>query len=105
MRTQCEQDALLDSAKARVLVVDDEPAVRKMLTTLLSQAGVSCSSAANAYEAIVDAFFAVGEAAWQLIRADSRTASITKIICDDSLSLASARVLTSQVSQLERVAN
>jgi response regulator RpfG family c-di-GMP phosphodiesterase len=54
---------------------------------------------------IVDAFFAVGEAAWQLVSADSQTASIHKIICGNGLPLASARALTSQVSQLERVAN
>jgi len=52
MRTQCEQDALIDSAAARVLVVDDEPAVRKMLTTLLSRAGVPCGAAASAREAL-----------------------------------------------------
>jgi putative nucleotidyltransferase with HDIG domain len=57
------------------------------------------------YPEIVDAFFAVGEAAWQVIRADSRTASINKIIHGDSSSLASARALTSQVPQLEKVAN
>ncbi len=52
MRAPCEQDASADSAAARVLVVDDEPAVRKMLTTLLSQASVPCSAAANAREAL-----------------------------------------------------
>jgi HD-GYP domain-containing protein (c-di-GMP phosphodiesterase class II) len=57
------------------------------------------------YPEIVDAFFAVGEAAWHRIRADSRTASINKIICGDSLNLASARALSSQVPQLEKVAN
>jgi ActR/RegA family two-component response regulator len=55
MRTQCEQDALLDSPAVRVLVVDDEPSVRKVLTTLLSQAGVACSAAANAREALTHA--------------------------------------------------
>jgi DNA-binding response OmpR family regulator len=104
-RTQCEQDASADSAAARVLIVDDEPSVRKMITTLLSQAGVPCGAAANACEAVADAFFAVGEVAWQLIRADSRTASINKIICGESLRSASARALTSQVPQLEKVAN
>jgi response regulator RpfG family c-di-GMP phosphodiesterase len=43
---------LVDSAAAQVLVVDDEPSVRKMLTTLLSQAGVPSSAAANAREAL-----------------------------------------------------
>jgi len=57
------------------------------------------------YPEIVDAFFAVGEVAWQLIMANSRTASINKIIRGDSSSLASARALTSQVPQLEKVAN
>jgi putative nucleotidyltransferase with HDIG domain len=36
-----------------VLIVDDEPAVRKLLATLLSQAGISSSSAANPREALV----------------------------------------------------
>jgi HD-GYP domain-containing protein (c-di-GMP phosphodiesterase class II) len=54
---------------------------------------------------IVDAFFAVGEAAWQLISADSQTASIHKIICGNGLTLASARALTSRVPYLEKVAN
>ena len=54
---------------------------------------------------IVDAFLAVGEDAWKLISADSQTTSIHKIICGDGLTLASARALTSQVTQLEKVAN
>ena len=54
---------------------------------------------------IVDAFFAVGEDAWKLIGAGSQTTSIHKIICGDGLTLASARALTSQVTQLEKVAN
>jgi response regulator RpfG family c-di-GMP phosphodiesterase len=54
---------------------------------------------------IVDAFFAVGEDAWKLIGADSQTTSIHKIICGDGLTLAAARALTSQVPQLEKVAN
>ena len=57
------------------------------------------------YPEIVDAFFAVGEAAWHRIRADSRTASINKIICGDSLSLASPQELISHVPQLEKVAS
>jgi response regulator RpfG family c-di-GMP phosphodiesterase len=54
---------------------------------------------------VVDAFFAVGEAAWRLISVDSQTASIHKIICGNGFTLASARALASQVSQLEKVAN
>jgi HD-GYP domain-containing protein (c-di-GMP phosphodiesterase class II) len=57
------------------------------------------------YPEIVDAFFAVGEAAWHRIRADSRTASINKIICGDSLNLASPQELISHVPQLEKVAS
>ena len=41
-----------DSAAVRVLIVDDEPAVRKLLATLLSQAGISSSAAANPQEAL-----------------------------------------------------
>jgi response regulator RpfG family c-di-GMP phosphodiesterase len=52
MFAECEQDASAERAAARVLVVDDELSVRKMLTTLLSQAGVPCSAAANAREAL-----------------------------------------------------
>src|SRR4029077_4690764 len=57
------------------------------------------------YPEIVDAFSAVGEAGWQRIRAYSRTASINRIICGDSLSLASPEELISRVPQLEKVAN
>jgi response regulator RpfG family c-di-GMP phosphodiesterase len=52
MRPLVEQHASRDLAAARVLIVDDEPSVRKVLTTLLLQAGVSCSSAANPCEAL-----------------------------------------------------
>jgi response regulator RpfG family c-di-GMP phosphodiesterase len=52
MRTQYEQNAWAECASARVLVVDDEISVRKVLTTLLSQAGVPCSAAANPPEAL-----------------------------------------------------
>jgi len=52
MRTLCEQIASADLSAARVLIVDDEPSVRKVLTTLLLQAGVSCSAAANPHEAL-----------------------------------------------------
>jgi response regulator RpfG family c-di-GMP phosphodiesterase len=52
MRTQCEPNASGDFAAARVLIVDDEPSVRKVLATLLSQAGISCSAAANPHEAL-----------------------------------------------------
>ena len=52
MRTLCEQTASVDLTAARVLIVDDEPPVRKVLTTLLSHAGVSCSAAANPQEAL-----------------------------------------------------
>jgi len=52
MPAQFEQEALARSATARVLVVDDELSVREMLTTLLSQAGVPCSAASSAREAL-----------------------------------------------------
>ena len=52
MPTHVEQEAPTHSAVGRVLVVDDEVAARKMLTTLLSQAGVLCSAASSAHEAL-----------------------------------------------------
>src|SRR5260221_938728 len=51
---------------------------------------------------IVDAFFAVGEAAWRLISVNSQTASIHKIICGNSSTLTSAQALASQAPQLEQ---
>jgi response regulator RpfG family c-di-GMP phosphodiesterase len=51
-RAQFEQPDSADSAAGRVLVVDDELAVRKMLITLLSQAGVACDAAADVREAL-----------------------------------------------------
>jgi putative nucleotidyltransferase with HDIG domain len=50
--TQFERDVSPDFASGRVLVVDDELVVRTMLTTLLSQAGIPCSAAASAAEAL-----------------------------------------------------
>ena len=41
------------SVIAPVLIVDDEPAVRKVLATLLSQAGISSKPAANPQEALL----------------------------------------------------
>ena len=42
----------MNAAAKHVLLVDDEPAVRKMLGVMLSQAGLACQSAANAKEAL-----------------------------------------------------
>jgi response regulator RpfG family c-di-GMP phosphodiesterase len=47
-----KSEASTDVAAVRVLIVDDEPSVRKVLATLLLQAGVSCSAAANPHEAL-----------------------------------------------------
>src|SRR2546421_319840 len=52
MRAQLAHEVCVDPAASRVLVVDDELAVRQMLTTLLSQAGVPCSAAADPCEAL-----------------------------------------------------
>jgi response regulator RpfG family c-di-GMP phosphodiesterase len=53
MRTLCAQQPSLVSFIAPVLIVDDEPAVRKVLATLLSQAGISSKVAANPQEALL----------------------------------------------------
>lgn len=53
MRTPCAQQPSLVSFIAPVLIVDDEPAVRKVLATLLSQAGISSKVAANPQEALL----------------------------------------------------
>jgi response regulator RpfG family c-di-GMP phosphodiesterase len=52
MPTPFEKEASTHSTAGRVLVVDDEVAARKMLTALLSQAGVLCSAASSAHEAL-----------------------------------------------------
>jgi response regulator RpfG family c-di-GMP phosphodiesterase len=52
MQTRCEQNSPIDLAATRVLIVDDEPSVRTVLATLLLQAGLSCSAAANPQEAL-----------------------------------------------------
>jgi response regulator RpfG family c-di-GMP phosphodiesterase len=39
-------------AEVRVLIVDDESSVRKVLATLLLQAGISCSAAADPHDAL-----------------------------------------------------
>ena len=53
MRTPCAQPPSPVSVTAPVLIVDDEPAVRKVLATLLSQAGISSKPAANPQEALL----------------------------------------------------
>ena len=47
-----ESLALMNSVAKKVLIVDDEAAVRKMLGVMLSQAGVTNQSAGNAQEAL-----------------------------------------------------
>lgn len=51
-RTQCERNGAIRSATVQVLIVDDELAVRKLLSTLLAQAGITCSTAAEPREAL-----------------------------------------------------
>jgi len=68
LRTQFDQEASANSAAGRVLVVDDELAVRKMLTALLSQAGVPCSAAASAREALA----MLGKTTFQAVISDLR---------------------------------
>lgn len=85
-------------------MTSDRP-YRSALPLRTAQNAIHAGSGELFYPEIVDAFFAVGEAAWHQIRADSRTASINKIICGDSLSLASPQELISRVPQLEKVAN
>jgi response regulator RpfG family c-di-GMP phosphodiesterase len=53
MRTPCAQLPSPLSVIAPVLIVDDEPAVRKVLATLLSQAGIPSKAAANPQEAML----------------------------------------------------
>jgi response regulator RpfG family c-di-GMP phosphodiesterase len=52
MRLYKENSGRMTSLPKRVLIVDDEPAVRKMLATMLSQAAITSQSAANAKEAL-----------------------------------------------------
>jgi len=52
MRERCGQNPAASSSVTRVLIVDDEPAVRNVLGTLLLQAGVCSSAAASAQEAL-----------------------------------------------------
>jgi putative nucleotidyltransferase with HDIG domain len=51
--TPCEQNAAPEFASVQVLIVDDELAVRKLLATLLTQAGIICSAAADPHEALI----------------------------------------------------
>jgi len=51
--TPCVQQGSTDSAAAQVLIVDDDPSVRKVLATLLSQVGMSSRVAANPKEALI----------------------------------------------------
>jgi putative nucleotidyltransferase with HDIG domain len=53
MRIPCAEQPSPVSAIAPVLIVDDEPAVRKVLATLLLQAGIFSKAAANPQEALV----------------------------------------------------
>lgn len=50
--TPCEQNAAPESATVQVLIVDDELAVRKLLATFLTQAGITCTAAADPHEAL-----------------------------------------------------
>ena len=52
-RAEYEENTATDSATVQVLIVDDELAVRKVLATLLTQAGIICSAAADPHEALV----------------------------------------------------
>ena len=93
--------AVTDSFDA---MTSDRP-YRSALSLPLAQSVIRAGRGELFYPEVVDAFFDVGEDTWQRISAGSQTASINKIICGDSLSLASARALTSRTTQLEKAAS
>ena len=47
-----EEAAPLNRLNARILIVDDEPAQRKVLATMIEQSGMSCKTVPNAEEAL-----------------------------------------------------
>jgi HD-GYP domain-containing protein (c-di-GMP phosphodiesterase class II) len=93
--------AVTDSFDA---MTSDRP-YRSALSLPLAQSVIRAGRGELFYPEVVDAFFDVGEDTWQRISAGSQAASINKIICGDSLSLASARALTSRTTQLEKAAS
>jgi response regulator RpfG family c-di-GMP phosphodiesterase len=93
--------AVTDSFDA---MTSDRP-YRSALSLPLAQSVIRAGRGELFYPEVVDAFFDVGEDTWQRISAGSQTASINKIICGDSLTLASARALTSRTTQLEKAAS
>lgn len=57
---------MIDSYPPRVLVIDDDPNLREIVSALLASFGYDCQTAANGWSGLVR----LGEGGWDLVLAD-----------------------------------